>query len=117
MDWLKGIAPIIKQGHLLFARLCLRHEKPKDRDREQSHRCNAQKYGGATETRRYETEEGSAQRSADSGPRSNDALGQVEATGAAGDIGDDQRRQHAQYRSADAIEQLKTNNQRSEGTR
>src|SRR5262249_9246180 len=90
----------------------LRHEKPKDRDREQSHRCNAQKYGGATETRRYETEEGSAPRSADSGPRSNDAFGQVEAPGAAGDIGDDQRRQHAQYRSADAIEQLKTNNQR-----
>src|SRR6202011_2942299 len=50
-----------------------------------------QKYRGATETRRYQPEERRAQRSADSGRRSNNALGQVEATGAAGDIGDDQR--------------------------
>src|SRR5215468_4486389 len=90
----------------------LRHEKPKDHDREQGHRCDTQKCRSATETRRYDTEEGSAQRSADSGPRSHDALGQVEATGAAGDIGDDQRRQHAQHRSADGIEQLKSNDQR-----
>src|SRR6516164_1594041 len=77
-----------RRPFLLFRRCPrLRHEKPKDHDREQSHRCNAQKYDGATETRSYYTEERSAQRSADSGPRSNHALGQVEATGAAGDIG------------------------------
>src|SRR5262245_62338567 len=115
MDRLKVLRPLLSKEvrHLSLSRWPRpRHEKPKDHDREQSHRCNTQKYRGAPETRRYDTEERSAQRSADSGPRSDDALGQIEATGAAGDIGDDQRRQHAQHRSADAIEQLKSNNQR-----
>src|SRR6516165_11044349 len=118
MDRLKNIASTIpllskEAWHLSFSRWPrLRHEKPKDHDREQSHRCNTQKYRGATETRRYDTEERRAQGSADSGRRSNDALGQIEATGAAGHIGDDQRGEHAQHRSADAVEQLKSNNQR-----
>src|SRR5215831_13445152 len=114
MDWLKNVHYLSKEArHLSFSRWPrLRHEKPKDYDREESHRCNSQKCRSATETRRYDTEERKAQRSADPGPRSNDALGQVEATGAAGDIGDDQRRQHPQHRSADGIEQLKSNNQR-----
>ena len=118
MHRLKSIASVIpllskEAGHLSFSRWPrLRHEKPKDHDREQGYRCNTQKCRGAAETRRYQTEERSAQRSTDSGRRSNDALGEIEATGAAGDIGDDQRGEHAQHRSADGIEQLKSNDQR-----
>jgi hypothetical protein len=57
-----GISPFADRSHsshqsdiLLFGRWpCLRHQKPKDQDREHSYRCDTQKYGGATKTHRYQ---------------------------------------------------------------
>src|SRR6516162_5383527 len=91
---------------------CLWHQEPKDRRAKQAHRRNTQKYCRAAKTHSHQAKECSAQRSADSGRGSNDALGQIEVTAATREIGDDQRREHPDHRPTDAIEQLKANEKR-----
>ena len=49
----------------------------------------------------------SAEGSTDSGRSSNDALSQIEPTAAVRNVGSDQCCEHTDYRSADAIKQLK----------
>jgi len=66
----------------------------------------------AAKTHSHQAKECKAQRSADSGRGSNDALGQIEVTAATREIGDDQRREHPDHRPTDAIEQLKANEKR-----
>ena len=53
-----------------------------------------------------ETEERGAERRADARERADKALGQIEAPGAFGEIGDDQGGEHAQRAAAHAVEQL-----------
>ena len=64
------------------------------------------------ETRSYQAKECSAERSADSGRGSNDALRQIEVTGAACEVSDNQWCEHPDYRATEAIKQLKADEKR-----
>ena len=86
--------------------------KPKNRRAKQAHRRNTQKCCRAAKAHNHQPKECGAERSTDSGRGSNDALGQIEVTAAAREIGDDQRREHPDHRPTDAIEQLKANEKR-----
>ena len=99
--------------HSLHRRgLRFRHREPKDQECQQAHRRDTHKRDSAAEPRRKQSKQRCAERSPDSGHRSDHALRQIEAARAARHIGDNQRRQHAQHRSTDAVEQLKNNEQR-----
>src|SRR5262249_58574327 len=85
---------------------CLWHQEPKDRRAKQAHRRNTQKCCRAAKTHSHQAKERSAQRSADSGRASNDALGQIEVTAATRAFGDDQPREHTALPPPDVIHQL-----------
>src|SRR5262249_9420236 len=74
--------------HELFPRRwsCLGHQEPKDRRAKQAHRRNTQKCCRAAKTHSHQAKECGAERSADSGRGSNDALGQIEVTAAVREI-------------------------------
>lgn len=91
------------------------HQEPKSQHGEKSHRCDAQKYDRAPKNRSYEAEQRGAQRSTDSGCCSDEALGEIKATGAIRQVGNDECRHHANRCSADTIQQLKGKEQRRIG--
>jgi len=100
--------------HELFPRRwpCLGHQEPKNRRAKQAHRRNTQKCCRAAKAHNHQPKECGAERSTDSGRGSNDALGQIEVTAAAREIGDDQRREHPITAPLMLIEQLKANEKR-----
>src|SRR5262249_59076643 len=84
-----------------------RHEEPHDGGAKQGYRRHTQKCCRVAKIRGDQAKDCSAEGSTDSGRSSNDALSQIEPTAAVRNVGSDQCREHADYRSADPIKQLK----------
>src|SRR5262245_25963381 len=85
---------------------CFWQASPKQDEGDQRHARYARKCGGIAKFFGDQARRRSAQRSADPGKRADKALRQVEAPAAPRQVGDHQRRQHAQRSPGDAIEKL-----------
>ena len=68
-------------------RIRFRHQQPDDQDRAQCYPSDADKSNRATKISGDKAEECGAERRADAGEGPNEALGQVELTGAFGEVG------------------------------
>src|ERR1700745_3367995 len=83
-----------------------RHEPPQEKKGGQGQCCDAEKPCRRAEAPGTETFECGTERSADPGYRSEEPLREIESAGTSCEVGDCQRREHAQHRSADSVQQL-----------
>src|SRR6185437_531365 len=78
-------------------RSCLRHKGPENCEGSERHGRHPQESCGLTESFDRKARDRRAQRSADTGERADNALGQVEPPASPGDVGHHKRRQHPQH--------------------